>query len=67
MTKDFRTLKENPDPLALDAQRAHAAAPETQAVNWMEMADAQSAGGKATPSEMAQAAVSMYTREIPNK
>jgi hypothetical protein len=67
LTSDFRTVKENPDPLALDAQRAHAAAPGTQEVDWMAMADAQSAGGKATAAEMAQAAVSMHARRTPNK
>jgi hypothetical protein len=67
LTSDFRTLKENPDVMALAAQRAHAAAPGTQAVDWMDMANAQSASGKATPSQMAQAAVSMHARETPNK
>jgi hypothetical protein len=67
LTSDFRTLKENPDVMALRAQRAHSEAPGTQAVDWRDMANAQSADGKATPGEMAQAAVSMHYRESPNK
>ncbi len=66
-TKDREAVSANPDLMALAAQRAHGAAPGTQEKDWMAMASDQSAGGGATPSEMAQAAVSMHARRTPNK
>jgi hypothetical protein len=65
--KDRAAVEADPDIMALAAQRAHAAAPGTQAKDWRDMANAQSASGRATPAEMAQAAVSMGTRGTPNK
>ena len=66
-SKDREAVGANPDLMALAAQRAHGAAPGTQEKDWMAMASGQSAGGIATPSEMAQAAVSMHARRTPNK
>jgi hypothetical protein len=58
---------ENPDITALASTRAHAAAPGTQAVGWEQMANAQSASGRASPTELAQAAASARIRQNPNR
>ncbi len=67
VSKDFQKVKDDPDIMALDAQRAHGAAPGTQEVDWVSTANAQSASGKATVGELAQASVSMYTQRRPNR
>jgi hypothetical protein len=67
VSTDFQKVKDDPDIMALDAQRAHGEAPGTQEVSWQQMANDQSASGKASPAQMAQAAVSMHARRTPNK
>jgi hypothetical protein len=53
--------------MALAEQREHAAAPYTQALDWKDMANAQSASGRASPAQLAQAAASQGYRQNPNK
>jgi hypothetical protein len=65
-TSDFNSIR-GEDPSALAGQRAHAQAPGTQAKSAAEMANAQSASGRATPIEMAQAMASQSYRNNPNK
>jgi hypothetical protein len=67
LSKDFKTIREEGDPMALAEQREHAAAPYTQALDWKDMANAQSASGRASPAQMAQAAASQGYRQNPNK
>jgi len=64
---DWQEMESRGDPAALDAQRSHGMAPYIQAMDWAEMANAQSATGKASPGEMAQAAASALVRGNPNK
>jgi hypothetical protein len=65
--KDRAAVEADSDIMALSATAAHSAAPGTQAKDWRDMANAQSAGGKATPGEIAQAAASARVRQNPNK
>lgn len=66
-SEGFQENVDQGDILALAATREHSQAPSTLAKSWQDQANAQSAGGRATPGQMAQAAVSMYARNIPNK
>jgi hypothetical protein len=63
---DFDSIR-GEDPMAIAATRAHSLAPGTQSKSAADMANAQSASGKATPIEMAQAMASQSYRNNPNK
>jgi hypothetical protein len=68
MQDDFAEVRASGDPSALAALREHSQAPSTMPISTQDAANKQSATGRATPAEMAQAVASANSRNLrPNR